>query len=250
MTKRVLEFTCGDPKSNQQTASKVDCNITINNTTPNGSTKSASKPQQRNITVEDGSDDIQVYNNPDQENELEDLSEIDNQNNSGISKINSSLKVKIPVNRGINDAPQNSDRYVVTSRNQIVLREELLASNAVKDTLIDILTTLLIHHNRQLLANIIDMSNKVILKASDFSRLVASMLSVGGTEVKPGDIKIRYNEDIETSCRKVIVSPFKRVVNIQVNDQDLKLHQYEVYNVLTNDFRISAETIYMPEGSK
>ena len=31
MTKRLIEFNCGDPKSNQQTASKVECQVTIHN---------------------------------------------------------------------------------------------------------------------------------------------------------------------------------------------------------------------------
>ena len=31
MSKHIVELTCGDPKSNQQTASKVECVINVNN---------------------------------------------------------------------------------------------------------------------------------------------------------------------------------------------------------------------------
>lgn len=236
MSKRLLEFTCGDPKSNQQTASKVDCQITINNTNQSAPKRKVSAQRSK---AEELSDEIQVFNEQDSGDvesraaPVDDAEEVKN------------LHVKIPVNRDVAPVPSNSDRFYVTARNPPVLREEILGSSVVKDTLIEILTELLIHNDKQLIANIVDRSGKIILKAQDFNKLLAAILSANGKQVKAGDIKLRYNEDIFTSCMKVKVSPFKHIVSVQVGDQDLKLHQYEAYNALTNDFNVSAECVYI-----
>lgn len=237
MTKRVLEFNCGDPKSNQQTASKVDMVVNINNTNQSAPPKrkiSAQKSKQEEL-----SDDIQVFNENDSGDK--DVRDIESTDDAEVKN----LHVKVPVNRDVAPVPSNSDRFYVTARNPPVLREEILNSSVVKDTLIEILSDLLIHNDAQLIANIIDRSGKIILKATDFTRLLSTILSANGKQVKPGDIKLKYNEDIETTCFKVKISPFKHVVSIQVGDQDLKLHQYEAYNALTNDFNISSEMIYI-----
>lgn len=237
MTKRLMEFTCGDPKSNQQTASKVDMVVNIHNT--QASTKNQRKLNAQKSKAEELSDEIEVYND-DQES-----GDVENTRAAPKDEEVKNLHVKVPVNRDVAPVPSNSDRFYVTARNPPVLREEILGSITVKDTLINILTELLIHNDKQLIANIVDRSGKIILKAADFNNLLAAILSANGKQVKPGDVKIRYNEDIFTSCMKVKVSPFKHIVSIQVGDQDLKLHQYEAYNALTNDFNVSAEMVYI-----
>lgn len=244
MTKRVLEFNCGDPKSNQQTASKVDLAININNSNSQpadggAQTGTRSLGGQRAATRSGNlAADIQVFNARDSA-ELEDIEGSDD------TPEVKNLNVKVPVNRDVAPVPQNSERFYVTARNPAVMREEIINSSTVKDELIRIFKELLIHNDAQLLANLIDRSGKIILKAADFTKLLAAMLSANGKVVKPGDIKLKYNEDIMTSCFRVKVSPFKHIVNISVGDQDLRIHQYECYNVLTNEFDISAELIYI-----
>lgn len=241
MSKRVLEFTCGDPKSNQQTASKVDMVVNINNT------NAQQKPAGKKVTVqrskaEDLENEIEIFNNTD----VEGVDDSPKDSSDDTAEVKN-LHIKVPVNRDVAPVPKNSDRFYVTARNPPVLREEILGSSTVKDCLIGILTEMLIHDDLQLLANICDRSGKIVLKAEDFNNLLAVILSANGNQITPKDIKVRYNEDIITSCFKVKISPFKHIVSIQVGDQDLKLHQYEAYNALTNDFNISAEVVYIPD---
>lgn len=243
MAKRVLEFNCGDPKTNQQTASKVDSNINITNINHIvDPSKMKGYSGRRGLPEDD--DDGAVFNG---ENELED---IESKQSAGAANGDgtANLQVKVAVNRDVTpQQPTKSERFVVTARNLPVLREEILQSMNAKDTLIGILTNMLAHEDTQLIMNVLDRSGKIILTGTDFSTLVAAVLSSNGTTVKPSDVKLRYNEDIITSCFKSKISPFKHIVAVQVGDQDLRLHQYEAYNTITNDFSVSTETIYVPD---
>lgn len=247
MSKKVIEFTVGDPKSNQQTASKLDCQIIVNNS--NGGeqhsklTKSTKSTSNRDISI---TDDVQVFEGsenqtdsdvrpcPHCEHEAEDVK---------------SLKVNVAVNRQTENLQSSASRFYVTSRNPAVLKEEIMQSIPVKDELIKILTTMLCVKDNELLANLLDRSGKIILNAEDFANLLALILSSSGQEVKPSDIKINYRDEYITSCLKVRVSPFKAIISITAGEQDLKIHQFEAYSVLTNVFNISADTVYFPVGS-
>lgn len=250
MTKRVLEFNVGDPKTNQQTASKVDSAIhitNINRIEPSMVSKRSPSPKRPPMKSEELSDGVQVFNDEDSEA----VSEVESKQERSVpvppkDKTVKDLQVKVAVNRDTAPpVPTNSERFVVTARNLPVLREEILGSMIVKDTLINILTDMLTKDDMHLLANIMDRSGKIILKAGDFNKLLAAILSANGRQVKPSDIKLRYNEEIVHKWCKVIVSPFKHLVSVTVGDQDLRLHQYEAYNTLTNDFNISAEMVYI-----
>lgn len=249
MTKRVLEFNVGDPKTNQQTASKVDSAIHITNINRIEPSQLQGKraPSPRRPAKDEPEDDVQVFN----DDESEAVSEVESAKETRSApapkdKTVKDLQVKVAVNRDTAPpVPTNSERFVVTARNLPVLREEIQGSMIVKDTLVQILTEMLTHDDMHLLANIMDRSGKIILKAGDFNRLLAAILSANGRQVKPSDIKLRYNEEIVHKWCKVIVSPFKHLVSVSVGDQDLRLHQYEAYNTLVNDFNISAEMVYI-----
>ena len=244
MSKKVIEFTDSNTKSNQQTASKVDCQIIVNN----GVKEKRKKNTREKLTTGERKvsiiDDVQVYKGS---SDASEISEVETEEVS-TEEETKSLKVKVPVNRSVDIQQSSASRFYVTSRNPAVLREEILQSIPVKDELIRILTNILCQNDKILMANLLDRSGKIIINAEDFAKLVALMLSSSGQEVKTTDIKINYREEFITSCLKVRISPFKSVVSITAGDQDLKIHQFEAYNVLTNDFNISADNIYFPVG--
>ena len=238
----MIEFTVGDPKSNQQTASKLDCQIIVNNSNGTVQTKkNKSSSPMRDVSI---TDDVQVFKGS---SEVDEISEVES-NSSDLEEAKS-LKVKVPLNRSVEKIQASASRFYVTSRNPAVLREEILQSIPVKDELIKIFSKILCQNDKELIANILDRSGKIIINAEDFANLLAAMLSSSGQEVKPTDIKINYKEEYITSCLKVRISPFKSVISITAGEQDLKIHQFEAYNVLTNDFNVSADTIYFPVGS-
>lgn len=257
-SKKVIEFTVGDPKSNQQTASKLDCQIIVNN----NNAKSGSKNQAQHksdtnkfahSTVIDG---VHVYQDDDENNACRDVemaseddvttdTEVNDQVNSGINTVNN-LMVKIPVNVSQDRDIGLTSRFYVTARSAPVLKEEILRSMDVKNTLIHILTNLLCNNDHALLANILDKTGRIVLGAEDFASLVAVMLSANGQKVSMNDIKINYRDEFITTCLKVKLLPFKTILNVQVGEQDLRIHQYEVWNCLNNDFNVSTETIYYP----
>lgn len=104
---------------------------------------------------------------------------------------------------------------------------------------------MLINNNKQLLANILDQSNHIILDGNSLAELIITILNLGGENAfETSDVKITYNENVLSSCFKIQISPFKRILKIMVGDQDLELHQHEVYTTIINDFKVSLDTVY------
>ena len=111
----------------------------------------------------------------------------------------------------------------------------------------EILTNIVCADNKQLLSNLFDSSGKVIVSAQDFCELVALMISNDNTKVNPSDIILTLREDFISSCLKIKISPYKKIVSIRINNQDLQDAQKEAYNMLTNTYKISTETVYDDE---
>ena len=111
----------------------------------------------------------------------------------------------------------------------------------------EILTNIVCADNKQLLSNLFDSSGKVIVSAQDFCELVALMISNENTKVNPSDIILTLREDFISSCLKIKISPYKKIVSIRINNQDLQDAQREAYNMLTNTYKISTETVYDDE---
>ena len=111
----------------------------------------------------------------------------------------------------------------------------------------EILTNIVCADNKQLLSNLFDSSGKVIVSAQDFCELVALMISNENTKVNPSDIILTLREDFISSCLKIKISPYKKIVSIRINNQDLQDAQKEAYNMLTNTYKISTETVYDDE---
>lgn len=228
MAKRLIEFNVGDPKSNQQTASKVDCTITINNTNekiPENEPKEISKEVPKEVesskptaTESETLRDFEVTFNP---------------------KINLALA---PKSRAL---PTSAERYIVVSRQPIITAEEIENNMEFMKTLNKILVNTLINNDKKLLANIIDGSGKIILSASDLCDLIAVMLSTEDFEVTNKQVSISYQESFTSSCFRLKISPFKSILTIKVDNQDLYNLQNEAYNVLTDKFMVSLDTVFI-----
>lgn len=194
--KNILDFNVGDTKTNQQTASKVDCKITINNRT---------------------------WKAPDIE--LKDISDSDNNIQSR------------DINLSDNSMNNSAERYSLLAKTKPILREDLINNHEFKDTIIEIYKEILSKNDKELLANLLDLSGKIIISSDQLVELVAVAMNL-----KKTDIHLKLQENILSSCCKVKVIPFKNVLSITAGTIDLKLHQYEVYSVI-NEY-VSVDIVY------
>ena len=233
---KTIEFSVGDSKSNQQTASKVDCSIIINN---HNRKESKSDDSSLCEIVEN----VEESKSPSQNTQPE--THASRNISSNINKT-SGLQINVPLAQSrLVEQQHYANRYLVTSRVASILREEILQSHEVKNKLLEIFQTMLINNNKQLLANILDQSNHIILDGNSLAELIITILNLGGENAfETSDVKITYNENVLSSCFKIQISPFKRILKIMVGDQDLELHQHEVYTTIINDFKISLDTVY------
>lgn len=110
----------------------------------------------------------------------------------------------------------------------------------------EILTQTLISDDVKLLTNIIDDSGKIILSGSDLCELISLMLSKENNSVAVNDIAINYKENFVTDCLKVKILPYKHISNIKIKNKDFKNFQNEAYNILTDVYKISLRTVYIP----
>lgn len=229
---KTIEFSVGDSKSNQQTASKVDCSIVINN-------------HNRKESKNDDSSLCEIVENV-EESSLQNQSETHASRNVNKTSEITKLQVNVPLAQSRMVEQQHyANRYLVTSRVASILREEILQSHEVKDKLLEIFQTMLVNNNKQLLANILDQSNHIILDGTSLAELIITILNLGGeNSFETSDVKITYNENVLSTCFKIQISPFKRILKIMVGDQDLELHQHEVYTTIINDFKVSLDTVY------
>ena len=141
--------------------------------------------------------------------------------------------------------PSPSSRYVVTSRIPVVTFEEISKSTVVLNKVIQIFAEILSEHDLELLANILDTSQKIILSADQLKELICVMLNINtdGVVVSVNDIKIKFSEDILSSCLHTSVSPFKNIISIKVMEQDLTQTEPDLFVALSN-FKISTEYFY------
>lgn len=143
--RNILEFNVGDTKTNQQTASKVDCKITINNRT---------------------------WKAPDIE--LQDISESTENDKSFKTR-----DIKLSDN-AINNS---SERYTLLARTKPILREDLINNHDFKDKIIEIYKEILSKNDKQLLINLLDLSGKIIISGDQLVELVAVAMNLNKTDI-------------------------------------------------------------------
>ena len=241
MSKRLIEFNCGDPKSNQQTASKVDCQITINNSQISPRGDKSKRQSTRDVKIVNG---VEVFDS----DVTEDVEDVESQTSvTEKSSYNEEFntKVSVPVKSMKRSLPSSTERFVMVSRQPIVTAEEIEHNIEFHKKRADILTNALCMDDKKLSANLIDRSGKVIISAQELCELIAIMLSSEELQVNPSDISLTLQEEIISSCLKVHISPFKRVSSIKINNQDFHNVQNEAYNTLTDTYKISVDTVYV-----
>lgn len=221
---RLIEFNVGDPKSNQQTASKIDCSITINNVSDkyyrNEEDEVTFTPKARGVETfeESTTTPIEVKTNV-------------------INNSNDITNVKVKENK-------SQSRYVVTSRQTVVTSDEIDVNIDFIKKLLKILTDMLINDDKKLLSNVLDQTNKIILTGSDLCELISSLLSTSNN-IKPTDVCLTYKDNIINSCFRTKIIPFKDITSIKINNQDFQTVQNEAYNVLTDVYNISLNRVYI-----
>lgn len=223
---RVIEFNVGDPKSNQQTASKVDCKIIINNT------PKEQKPENQNLGV-----GVEAFDSEPKSKNMD----VENSAVSTPTKPTQRGTLNVPVKCTHRSVPSTVSRYVMVSRQPVVTTEEIDNNvdfhKKLNDILIKRLTAKI--NLKQVLSELLDENERIILKGEDLCALISVLLSNDEFQVLDTDINITYHTDTFVSCFKAVELPFKTIDNIKINNQDFKSVQNEAYNVLTDVYKIS-----------
>lgn len=115
------------------------------------------------------------------------------------------------------------------------LENELEFYKLLSKILSDVLKT----NNPKLIANLFDVSGKIIVGAADLVNLIAIK-----THVDPSVINLRYEED-EPGCF-ASVSPIKQIADIKINNVSFNLAFNAEYNILKDDYNISLQKVVMP----
>lgn len=256
MSRRLIEFNVGDTKSNQQTASKLDCTITINNNNEQIETsesKARNKNKAETTTRKESTGEAHAAGrSPSKARSIEheSLHVADPPlSDSSDFDVTFNPKVNVAVNtktRSVPSVPSSAERYIVVSRQPVITAEEIDNNVEFIKKLNSILTSTLVDDNKMLLANILDDTGKIILSGQNLCELISVMLSTDEMEITPSQIVISYQENIISSCLKVKISPFKGIINIKVDNQDFHNVQNEAYNVLTDKYKISLTSVYVP----
>jgi hypothetical protein len=281
MSKRLIEFNCGDPKSNQQTASKVECQVTIHNhgdkhvgtvKAPKQTRTIKARPLLRdNIKL---NEEVEVFDStayvekqhrssvrviPSQDTkptdielavDEEDASETSFEQQPPPSRITRSAdiltgtRIITPVRKLARNVPATNEQFVVVASQPTVSAIEIAENIEFHKKRADILTHILCEDNFKLMANLIDASGKVIISQQDFCELVALMLSTDEHHFEPSQIKLVLREEIVSNCLKVQVSPFKAIVEIKIDNHDFNVVHNEAANVLKNVYNISTDMVY------
>ena len=141
--------------------------------------------------------------------------------------------------------PPQTPRFVLTSRIPVITLEEINNSIIVLNKVRQIFAEILTEHDLQLISNILDTSQKIILSAPQLKELICTMLNINtdGIVININDIKIKFSEDILSSCLKTSVSPFKNIISIKVLEQDISQTEPDIFSALSN-FKISTEVFY------
>ena len=252
MSKRVVELTCGDPKSNQQTASKVECVVNINNHGPRTSV-------ERGVKVTDAAPDTYIADECDVEVADAEKPPKKVSREAAVKGPISSLYVRREILGETRDIPAAAEGYIQTASRPTITESEILSSIAVKDVLLRGFANILTTNDVALAAQIVNASQcndrKITLMLPDLKALIGSIIRLVDPEFEDKDVRIRtVVNDIDVGCcgmsKKVIVNPFNVIDSISVGNQDLKIHQFEAYNVIEEKLGVSLLHVYSALADK
>lgn len=231
---RVIEFNVGDPKSNQQTASKVDCKIIINN-------KNTSQDKNGNGDIGVGVETFEQKHPQNEDVTARSLDIVTDEHENPKRNVSQSSKLNVPVKCTHRSVPSTVSRYVMVSRQPVVTAEEIDNNIDFHKKLNDILIKRVTEkvNFKQIISELLDENERIILKGPDLCALISVLLSNDELVVLDTDINITYHTDTFVSCFKAVELPYKTIDNIKINNQDFKSVQNEAYNVLTDVYKIS-----------
>jgi len=257
MSRHIVELTCGDPKSNQQTASKVECVINVNNH-PGKRTP----VQAHNIRT---IDDTHVY-----ESELEGVDE-STDIEVGVAENGKQMKSKrcsapdpdkeysapTKVRRSIREEPierpKVTEGFIQTSTRPTITESEITSSFAVKDFLLDCFTHLLTGNDKLLNYNN-KLGGGIILELNDLKHLIGTIVRLVEPDFEDDSVRVRVLEnDLEigsTGCcgfnkkNISIVKPLNEIASITLGNQDLKIHQFEAYHTIQDKLHIDLDHVF------
>jgi hypothetical protein len=239
MSKRIVELTCGDPKTNQQTASKVECVINVNN---HQSAKPAPKPQETEA------EDVEVF--------VEETVDGVKTEKRAAGKREAPVQSLFVAREVIAEEfarPAVAEGYIQTAVRPTICESEILASITVKDVLLqgfaNLLTTNDVALISQLRAACQSEDRRIVLMLPDLKKLIAAVIRLVEPEFSEDSIKVKVlANDFEIGCcgmkKKTLVRPFNEITSIAVGNQELKIHQFEAYNVIEEKLGVSLQYVY------
>ena len=104
----------------------------------------------------------------------------------------------------VNNQPVS--RYAVMSKIPVLTNDEIMNSIDVHLKVNDILKEILINNDKQLICNILDTSKKIILSQNQLLDLLLTVLKCADASITKDSIRIKYSEDILSSCLKSSIS--------------------------------------------
>ena len=247
MSKRIVELTCGDPKTNQQTASKVECVINVNN-----NQRGASAP----ISVtDDGYADECVIEVKEETKDTKDVKKTIKKSvkDVPVSSV-SSLFVRREIAQEERDTPLAAEGYIQTASRPTITESEIVSSISVKDTLLKAFANLLTTNDAALMTQLNAArkydERRVVLILDDLKALITAIIKLVDPEFEEKDVRIKtYVNDFEVGCcgatkKHTFVNPFNEISSICVGNQDLKIHQFEAYNTIEEKLGVSLAHVY------
>ena len=242
MSKHVVELTCGDPKSNQQTASKVECVVNITN-------NNSEKPKR--IELDDTTDVYISEEEPEEKSEKPQPSRVRFNNRSS-----DSLKLFRPIKRATRDGPAVAEGFIQTSSRPTITAGEIINSVEVKDVLLKAFTTILSKNDclltSQLHAAYLEDKRLIVLDLADLKSLIGTVVRLVDPEFTDEEVRVKVVvNDIEVGCcglfkekKPTLVKPFNEIASISLGDQDLRIHQFEAYNTIEEKLNVSLTYVY------
>lgn len=253
MSKRIVELNCGDPKTNQQTASKVECVINVNN-------QIKQPPKLRSsVTVEDATDCFDTSS----EQSKPHVTVVKNSKsvNGDAHRLRdipatgsvSSLYVARTIQSDEPPKPTTAEGYIQTASRPTITEVEIMSSSAVKDVVLQAFNNLLTTNDTALMAQLMAAKKlderRVVLMLPDLKLLIGTVVRLVDPEFKDEDIHIRtIVNDVDVGCcgasPKTLVNPFNEINSISIGNQDLKIHQFEAFNTIEQKLNVSLLYVY------
>jgi len=231
--KKILEYS-GDTKTNQQTASKVDCNIVINNNTASNKTSESKVFKSKN------GEDIRIINNVERFG-----SESTDNETSNIESIQGEITIDDNVRKPI---PITNKPVYYVSRFPIVTRDAIENNIQFHKTRSECLAALV----NKVPPLYSDGHMRTIFTKQNIIDMISAALTTSDYCVTPSDITLQCEDNInfDSTClcmTKITMDPFQKLVSIKINGQDFCNIQNEAYNVLCDVYKISLTSVYGEE---